>query len=98
MMRVDVDFAEPLKKEQKAQFLLAVSSLAKTRKVRFVRGDRGVAVLGEAISERCLTAAIQEFGFQPERVRTSLDPDEDIRADDPPEVLNGPEQVRAIGR
>jgi hypothetical protein len=98
MMRVDVDFADPLGKQQKTQLLLAVSSLAKTRKVRFIRGDRGVAVLGESISERCIAAALKEFGFNPERVYTSLDPDEDLRADDPPEIMNGPEQVRAIGR
>ncbi len=98
MMRVDVDFATPLGKEDKIRFQLAVATLAKTRRVKFVRGDRGAAVMGEALSERSLKAALEELGFTPERVQTSLDPDEDSRADDPIEVITGPERVRAIGR
>jgi hypothetical protein len=98
MMRVDVDFANPLGKADKIRFSLAVATLAKCRRVKFVRGDRGAAVMGEALSERSLQAVLTEHGFTPERVKTSLDPDEDSRADDPIEVVNGPERVRAIGR
>jgi hypothetical protein len=98
MMRVDVDFAMPLDKAAKLRFMLAVSTLAKCRRVRFVRGDRGAAILGEALSARSTEAALKEHDFQPENVRSSLDPDEDLRADDPPEIMNGPEQVKAIGR
>ncbi len=98
MMRVDVDFPRPLDKAAKLRFMLAVATLAKCRRVRFVRGDRGVAILGEALSARSTELALKEHGFEPESVKSSLDPDEDMRADDPPGVMNGPEQVRAIGR
>ena len=97
-MRVDVDFAMPLDKPAKLRFMLAVATLAKCRRVRFVRGDRGAASLGDALSARSADLALNDHGFEPESVKSSLDPDEDMRADDPPEVMNGPEQVRAIGR
>ena len=95
-MRIDVDFSRPLGKQDKLRLLLAVATLAKSRRVRFVRGDHAAVVLGEGLSERRLREVLVEHGFAPESVRTSLDPDEDARADDPPEAQV--EQVRAIGR
>ena len=95
-MRIDVDFPRPLGKQDKLRLLLAVATLAKSRRVRFVRGDHAAVLLGEGLSERRVRDALAEHGFTPEAVRTSLDPDEDARADDPPEDTT--ERVRAIGR
>jgi hypothetical protein len=97
-MRLDVDFARPLGKQDKVRLLLALATLAKSRRVRFVRGDHAAVVLGEGLSERRVREALSEHGFTPESVRTSLDPDEDARADDPPEDPGQKERVRAIGR
>src|SRR5688572_18200387 len=97
-MRLDVDFARPLGKQDKLRLLLALATLAKSRRVRFVRGDHAAVVLGEGLSERRVREALSEHGFTPEAVRTSLDPDEDARADDPPEEPGQKERVRAIGR
>jgi uroporphyrinogen-III synthase len=98
VMRLDVDFARPLGKQDKLRLLLAVATLAKSRRVRFVRGDHAAVVMGEGLSERRLREVLSEHGFTPEAVRTSLDPDEDARADDPPEEPGQKEKVRAIGR
>ncbi len=97
-MRLDVDFARPLGKQDKLRLLLAVATLAKSRRVRFVRGDHAAVVLAEGLSERRLREVLAEHGFTPESVRTSLDPDEDARADDAPEDPANKERVRAIGR
>jgi hypothetical protein len=98
VMRLDVDFSRPLNKQDKLRLLLAVATLAKSRRVRFVRGDHAAVVMGEGLSERCLRDVLVEHGFSPESVRTSLDPDEDARADDAPEDSVLKERVRAIGR
>jgi len=98
VMRLDVDFARPLGKQDKLRLLLAVATLAKSRRVRFVRGDHAAVVMGEGLSERSLRDVLSEHGFSPESVRTSLDPDEDARADDPLEDQTQKERVRAIGR
>ena len=97
-MRLDVDFTRPLNKQDKLRLLLAVATLAKSRRVRFVRGDHAAVVMGEGLSERRLREVLNEHGFTPESVRTSLDQDEDARADDPPEDPSQKERVRAIGR
>ena len=97
-MRIDVDFPRPLGKQDKIRLMLAVATLAKSRRVRFVRGDHAAVVLGEGLSERRVREVLVEHGFAPEAVRTSLDPDEDARADDPPEDPTQVERVRAIGR
>jgi hypothetical protein len=97
-MRLDVDFARPLGKQDKLRLMLAVATLAKSRRVRFVRGDHAAVVMGEGLSERRVREVLAEHGFTPESVRTSLDPDEDARADDPPEDPGQKERVRAIGR
>jgi hypothetical protein len=98
VMRLDVDFPRPLNKQDKLRLLLAVATLAKSRRVRFVRGDHAAVIMGEGLSERSLRAALEEHGFTPESVRTSLDPDEDARADDASEDPAFKERVRAIGR
>ncbi len=97
-MRIDVDFTRPLGKQDKLRLLLAVATLAKSRRVRFVRGDHAAVVLGEGLSERRVREVLVEHGFTPESVRTSLDADEDARADDPAEDPTQVERVRAIGR
>ena len=98
VMRLDVDFSRPLSKQDKLRLLLAVATLAKSRRVRFVRGDHAAVVMGEGLSERRVREVLAEHGFTPESVRTSLDPDEDARADDAPEDPANKERVRAIGR
>jgi hypothetical protein len=97
-MRLDIDFPRPLGKQDKLRLLLAVATLAKSRRVRFVRGDHAAVVMGEGLSERRVREVLAEHGFTPEGVRTSLDPDEDARADDPPDDPTQRERVRAIGR
>ena len=98
VMRLDVDFSRPLNKQDKLRLLLAVATLAKSRRVRFVRGDHAAVIMGEGLSERSLRDVLVDHGFAPESVRTSLDPDEDARADDAPEDSVLKERVRAIGR
>jgi hypothetical protein len=98
VMRLDVDFAKPLHRADKLRLLLAVATLAKSRRVRFVRGDHAAVVLAEGLSQRRLQEVLVEHGFAPEVVRSSLDPEEDARADDAPAAGDGQERVRAIGR
>ena len=94
VMRLDLDFARPLARADKLRLLLAAATLAKCQRVRFARGDRAVVVFGEALSMRRLGEALAEHGFAEVAMRSSLDEDEDQRADDP----SGEERVRAIGR
>jgi len=94
VMRLDLEFPRPLARVDKLRVLLAAATLAKCQRVRFARGDYAAVVFGEALSMRRLGEALAEQGFAEVGMRTSLDEDEDQRADDPA----GEERVRAIGR
>jgi hypothetical protein len=95
-MRLDIDFPRPLGRSDKLRVLLAVATLAKGERVRFVRGDYAAVVSGEALGVRRLEEVLAEHGVAYERIRSSLSEEEDQRADDPPG--DGQERVRAIGR
>ena len=97
-MRLDVEFARPLSREEKALVLLAAAGLAKSDRVRFLRGDYRVVVMGEGLSIRRLRAALAEQGLGPTQVRSSLGEDEDAHADDVPGGEAPGERVRPIGR
>jgi hypothetical protein len=93
-MRLDLDFPRPLARTDKVRVLLAAATLAKCQRVRFARGDYAAVVLGEALSMRRFAEALAEQGLTGVKMRSSLDEEEDQRADDP----LGEERVRAIGR
>jgi len=93
-MRLDLEFPRPLGHADKLRVLLAAATLAKCQRVRFARGDYAVVVFGEALSMRRFAEALAEQGLAGVSMRSSLDEDEDQRADDP----LGEERVRAIGR
>jgi hypothetical protein len=93
-MRLDLEFPRPLVRADKVRVLLAAATLAKCQRVRFARGDYAAVVIGEALSMRRLGEALAEQGLAEVSMRSSLDEDEDQRADDPV----GGENVRAIGR
>ncbi len=94
VMRLDLDFPRPLARADKLRLLLAAATLAKCERVRFARGDYAAVVFGEALSMRRLGEALNEQGLAEVSMRSSLDDDEDQRADDPANQ----ERVRAIGR
>ncbi len=93
-MRLDLSFPRPLARADKVRVLLAAATLAKCERVRFARGDYAAVVFGEALSVRRLSEALAEQGVVGASVCSSLDEEEDRRADDPV----GEERVRAIGR
>jgi hypothetical protein len=97
-MRLDVEFARPLSREEKTLVLMAAAGLAKSDRVRFLRGDYRVVVMGEGLSVRRLRTALVEQGLGPTQVRSSLGEDEDAHADDLPGAEAPGERVRAIGR
>jgi hypothetical protein len=97
-MRLDVEFARPLSRQDKSLVLLAAAGLAKSERVRFLRGDYRVVVVGEGLSVRRLRAALVELGLGPTQVRSSLGEEEDAHADDLPGGDAPGERVRAIGR
>jgi hypothetical protein len=94
VMRLDLEFPRPLMHADKLRVLLAAATLAKCQRVRFARGDYAAVVFGEALSMRRLGEALAEQGLAAASMSSSLDEDEDKRADDP----SGEERVRAIGR
>ncbi|MBA3709201.1 MAG: hypothetical protein H0W83_10330 [Planctomycetes bacterium] len=96
-MRLEAAFARPLTREQRTSFLLVVSALAKTQRIRFVRGDQGAMVSGEALSARHLRQVLEAEGIAVEWVRTSLDEAQLATVEDGPEGA-GKERVRPIGR
>ena len=97
-MRVDFDFPRPLDKAGRVTVLLALAGLAKSHGVRFARGDHSAVVLGEGMSVRRVREVLAEQGVAVEAVRSSLDDEEDARADDVLVDPAQPERVRAIGR
>ena len=66
------------------------------RSVRFVRGDHGVLVFGEALGRQTVLDALAAEGVVPDAVGTSLDEVSDAAADEHPDARK--ERVRAIGR
>jgi hypothetical protein len=97
-MRLDIEFPKPLDRAGKTRVLLAVAALAKSERVRFIRGDQAAVVMGEALSGRRLAEALAEEGIPVESVRSSLDGEDEILLDD---IVSDParrERVRAIGR
>jgi hypothetical protein len=77
MMRLAVLFARPLPAEAKVRLRLAVGAMAKTGRVRFVRGDHEAWVFAEAVPVCDLAAALAAEGLEPENIVTTLDPDSD---------------------
>ncbi|TVR13895.1 MAG: hypothetical protein EA401_05795 [Planctomycetota bacterium] len=98
-MRIDLEFAKPLSREQRISLHLALAALPKTARVRVIKGGHAVVVMGEALGVDRVRAALQEEGVQAERIRTSLSDEEDLRADEISEDHpDGRERLRPIGR
>lgn len=98
MMRLDVEFGRPLAREQRIQALVALATLTKAQKVRFIHGDRTAVVLAEGLSAHRVQEALAEAGLPPERVDTSLDAESDTQCDDQGQDETGKERFKAIGR
>jgi hypothetical protein len=98
MMRIDVEFPRPLSRAQRAQLLVAMSTLSKAQKVRFIKGYRAMVLMGEGIGIARVRDEITELGLTPERVESSLDPDIDAHCDDAAQDAANKERFRAIGR
>ncbi len=98
MMRLDVAFPLPLSREQRIKVLVAIATLTKAQKVRFIHGDRTAVVLAEGLSARRVQEALAEAGLPPERVDTSLDAEADALCDDQGPDETGRERFKAIGR
>lgn len=96
MMSVTLAFDRPLNQDAKTRLLLAVGALAKTRRVRFAKGDYGAIVYGEALGTTLLLEALAAEGVVPASATTSLDELGASLADDQPDSKK--ERVRAIGR
>lgn len=96
MMLLDLAFDRPLTKDAKTRLLLAVAALAKVRSVRFVRGDHGAIIFGEALGRQTVLEALAAEDVVPTSVTTSLDEVADAVADEQPDRMK--ERVRAIGR
>jgi len=96
-MRLDVDFAKPLNREQKLALTLAVAALAKSERVRFTRDAYGAVVTGEALSARRLRECLAEAGLTAAEIRSSLVESDDTQVDDVPSD-GKKERVRPIGR
>jgi hypothetical protein len=98
MMRLDVEFGRPLSREQRVQALVAIATLTKAQKVRFIHGDRTAVILAEGLSAHRALEALTEAGLPPERVDTSLDAESDAQCDDQELDETGKERFKAIGR
>ncbi|MFM2091850.1 MAG: hypothetical protein RLZZ127_2339 [Planctomycetota bacterium] len=91
-MRLEARFARPLDRQGRIRCALAAAALAKTRSVRFPRGDRSVVVLAHELSRERLRQALADEGLECDEVVSSLV--DDSRCDEAGE----PERVRAPGR
>ena len=98
MMRLDVEFPRPLDRQQRTRALVAIATLTKATKVRFIKGDRVVVIMAEALSARRVQEELTEAGLAPEQVISSLDPEIDAHCDDAIQDAASKERFRAIGR
>jgi len=96
-MRLDIVFPRPLSRADRLAVLLAVAGLAKSDRVRFVRGDWQAVITGEGLAIASVRDALAEAGLAVESIATSLDEGEDRLLDDRADVA-GPERVRPLGR
>ncbi|MFW5844989.1 MAG: hypothetical protein ACOCXJ_02055 [Planctomycetota bacterium] len=96
-MRVRIFFDTPLDADARVRMQLAIAGLAKSSRMRWIEGGRGVLVIGEAMSRERVGEALQEQDLQPTHIESSLDEDENAEADDV-EVTSTKERLRAIGR
>ncbi len=96
MMRIDLGFERPLNRDAKTRLLLAIGALAKTGRNRFVRGDHGAQVFGEALGVRSLLEALAAEGVVPTTAVSSLEPAAAAIADEDPDGQK--ERIKAIGR
>ena len=98
-MRLDIDFATPLTRDERIEFLLAIACLAKSRSVRWAQGGFGAVVLGEAMGRDRVADALRATGLPVAEIRSSLSEEEDEQADDG-DGEGGPkrERLRPIGR
>jgi hypothetical protein len=96
-MRIDLEFARPLTRQERMRLVLVLGGLAKTERVRFGRGDRSAVVLGEGLASMRIQQVLLEEGFACESIVSSLPADEDQRLDD---LSAGPavERVKPPGR
>lgn len=94
-MRVYVAFSRPLARADRLRLSVSLGALAGCERVRWLRGDREVEVLGEGLAKAKVAAALTEGGAVWEHMATSLTPEEDARLD---EVGEGQERVKPPGR
>lgn len=98
-MRIDLEFAQPLNRDQRIALHLALAALPKTSRVRVIKGGHAAVVMGEALGVERIRAALEQEGVQAESIRTSLSDEEDLRAEDVSEDHSaGTERLRPIGR
>jgi hypothetical protein len=98
MMRLDVDFSRALSQDEQVSALVALSTLTKAQKVRFIHSARTAVVLAEGLSARRVQETLVEAGLAVERVSTSLDAEIDLLCDDLEQGGDQRERFRAIGR
>lgn len=98
MMRLDVEFANPLSQSERVQAVVALATLTKAQKVRFIRDNRTAVILAEGLSARRVHETLKEAGLEPANVVSSLDPEVDKTCDDIEESTDQKERIRAIGR
>jgi precorrin-2 methylase len=98
MMRLDVDFSRSLSLEERNRVLVAVATLAKAQKVRFIRDATTAVIMAEGLSMRRVEEVLVEMGLPPQRIDTSLDPEADRMCDDLEQDPERKERIRAIGR
>ncbi len=97
-MRLDVEFARPLSRDDRLRATLAVAALAKADRIRFARGDRAAIILGEGLSAARLREVLVEAGLTVDAIHSSLVEAEEAQVDDVPVPGTAVERVRAIGR
>lgn len=98
MMRLDVDFPRVLTRDEQVNVLVAIATLTKAQKVRFIHAGRTAVVLAEGLSARRVQEALTEAGQAVERVTSSLDAEVDLLCDDLEQDTENKERIRAIGR
>ena len=96
-MRIDVDFERPLDGRQRVACSLAVATLVKGQRLRFINGDSTVVIYGEAMSAMKVHETLSSYDLPVTDVRTSL-PSEEDREVDELDVGTNKERFKPIGR
>lgn len=96
-MRVQIEFTQPLSREQRTDVLVAMAGLAKSERIRFAKDGYQAEIFGEAMSCDHVRKALQTVGIAVSTARSSLIDEEDSAVDEP-DVSSATERFRPIGR